>query len=107
MKTYLIFSFLLSVVQFFSVVQAAYKVSGFTFNSKLTSPYGIWKDPNDGILYICEPTKHRIMRVDGQQTTFLHLLELGSLDLMEMAIFSLHSFPALEVSGRWKISLLL
>jgi hypothetical protein len=65
MKTYLIFSFLLSVVQFFSVVQAAYKVSGFTFNSKLTSPYGIWKDPNDGILYISEPTKHRIMRVDA------------------------------------------
>jgi hypothetical protein len=66
MKTSLIFSFLLSIVQFLSVVQAAYTVSGFTFNSKLTSPYGIWKDPNDGTLYISEPTKHRIMSVDSE-----------------------------------------
>jgi hypothetical protein len=65
MKTSLIFSLLLSIVQFLSAVQAAYTVSGFTFNSELTSPYGIWKDPNDGTLFISEPTEHRIWRVDS------------------------------------------
>jgi hypothetical protein len=65
MKTSLIFSLLLSIVQFLCAVQAAYKVSGFIFNSKLTSPYGIWKDPNDGTLFISEPTEHRIWRVDS------------------------------------------
>jgi hypothetical protein len=65
MKTSLIFSLLLSVVQFLCTVQAAYKVSGFTFNSELTLPYGIWKDPNDGMLYISEPIKHKVWRVDS------------------------------------------
>jgi hypothetical protein len=70
MKTSLIFSLLLSIVQLLCTVQAAYKVSGFTFNSELTLPYGIWKDPDWGTLYISEPIKHRVWQVDSADNIF-------------------------------------